>query len=146
MKDRKKLFVLIFIIILVLVLLIVFLTRNNSNNNFIRLDYNEFKEKVDNKDNFVLCVSRTTCSHCNNYKPKLEKISNKYDIKIYYIEIDKFGNDGVDYFKDKFGFDGSTPTTLFIKNGEETTTANRIEGDVNIDVITQKLKTNGYIA
>ena len=33
----------------------------------------------------------------------------------------------------------------FIKNGEEKTTATRIEGDVSTDKIIDKLKKNGFI-
>ena len=38
-------------------------------NNLVKLNYNEIIEKLDNKENFILCISRTTCIHCNNYKP-----------------------------------------------------------------------------
>ena len=52
------------------------------NDNLVRLSYDEIMEKIDNKESFILCISRTTCSHCNVYKPKLRKVANKYDIKI----------------------------------------------------------------
>ena len=68
-----------------------------------------------------------------------------YDIKIYYTEINEFSNNELDYFKDNFGFDGGTPITMFIKDGKEGTTGSRIEGDVSMEKIVSKLKTNGFI-
>lgn len=113
--------------------------------NFIRLDYNEIEEKLNNKENFILCVSRENCSHCQNYKPKLKKITRKYNIKIYYTDIDTFSNKEYSNFLKIISFDGATPTTIFIKNGEEKTTATRIEGDESEDKIITKIKQNGFI-
>ena len=47
-------------------------------------------------------------------------------------------------FKKYISF-SSTPTTLFLKNGEEVTAANRINGDANKEKIEKKLKSNGFI-
>lgn len=146
MKNNKKKIVMgILGGIIVIGLIVFFFLGSNSSDNFIKLNYNEFKEKVDNNDSFVLCVSRTTCSHCNDYKPKLKEVSKKYNIKIYYTEINEFSNSELDYFKDNFGFDGGTPITMFIKDGKEGTTGSRIEGDVSMEKIVSKLKTNGFI-
>ena len=144
-NNKKKLVMGILGGIIVIGLIVFFFLGSNSSDNFIKLNYNEFKEKIDNNDSFVLCVSRTTCSHCNDYKPKLKEVSKKYNIKIYYIEINEFSNSELDYFKDNFGFDGGTPITMFIKDGKEGTTGSRIEGDVSMEKIVSKLKTNGFI-
>ncbi len=117
----------------------------SSNDNLIKLNYDEVMEKIDNKESFVLCISRTTCSHCSNFKPKLKKVANKYDIKIYYTDIDEYNEKEVSDFSSVISFDGGTPVTLFIKNGGEKTTATRIEGDVPTSKITDKLKKNGFI-
>ena len=45
----------------------------------------------------------------------------------------------------KSSFDGATPTTIFFKDGEEKTTATRIEGDVTEEKIITKIKQNGFI-
>ena len=144
-NNKKKLVMGILGGIIVIGLIVFFFLGSNSSDNFIKLNYNEFKEKIDNNDSFVLCVSRTTCSHCNDYKPKLKEVSKKYNIKIYYTEINEFSNNELDYFKDNFGFDGGTPITMFIKDGKEGTTGSRIEGDVSMEKIVSKLKTNGFI-
>lgn len=141
MKKNKSIIIIISVI-LIIVILAMFIFRKN---NLISLNYNDIMEKINNKESFVLCISRTNCSHCNDYKPKLKKVANKYDVKIYYTDVDLFDDKDYDKFKTDFSFDGGTPTTIFIINGEEKTTATRVEGDVSTEKIINKLKKNGFI-
>lgn len=145
MKDKKKKFIVIIASILVVIGAITYYFISSYNSNLIEVNYNELKEKIDNKEDFVLCVSRTTCSHCQDYKPKLKKVGYKYNIDIYYIDVDLLSDSDLTKFKDNVSFDGSTPITVFFKNGEEKTTATRIEGDVSEEKLINKLKTNGFI-
>lgn len=143
MKKKKYLLIASMLIVILGIIIGYFLF--SMNDNLIKLSYDEIMEKIDNKESFILCISRTTCSHCNVYKPKLRKVANKYDIKIYYTDVDKYSKNDLKDFNSKISFDGGTPTTLFIKDGEEKTTATRIEGDVSIEKIVDKLKKNGFI-
>ncbi len=142
---KKKKYLLIVSILIVILGIIIGYFIFSMNDNLVKLNYDEIMEKMNNNESFVLCISRTTCSHCNVYKPKLRKVANKYDIKIYYTDVDKYSKNDLKDFNSKISFDGGTPTTLFIKNGEEKTTATRIEGDVSIEKIVDKLKKNGFI-
>ncbi len=142
---KKKKYLLIASILIVILGIIIGYFLFSMNDNLVRLSYDEIMEKIDNKESFILCISRTTCSHCNVYKPKLRKVANKYDIKIYYTDVDKYSKNDLKDFNSKISFDGGTPTTLFIKDGKEKTTATRIEGDVSIEKIVDKLKKNGFI-
>ena len=138
----------IFVIAIALLLLIVsFLVINkySNRNRLIELDVNQVLEKVDNKDSFVLCISRTDCSFCEKYKPKLAKISKDYKVEIYYIDIDKYSKEEQQEFIKHISFDKSTPVTAFIKDGVETTSSNRIFGNVSSDKIVDKLIKNGFI-
>lgn len=142
---EKKKYLLIASILIVILGIIIGYFLFSMNDNLVRLSYDEIMEKIDNKESFILCISRTTCSHCNVYKPKLRKVANKYDIKIYYTDVDKYSKNDLKDFNSKISFDGGTPTTLFIKDGKEKTTATRIEGDISIEKIVDKLKKNGFI-
>ena len=90
MKRRSYLILGGILIIIVIIGIIVWYNMSVYNKNFIKLSYNEILEKVSNKEDFVLCVSASECTHCKSYKPKLRKISKDYDIKIYYTEINEF--------------------------------------------------------
>lgn len=144
--SKKKNNTIIIISIVILIGIISFLIINNNlSNNLKKINYNEINTMLENKDSFVLCISRTTCTHCNSFKPKLKEVANEKNITIYYIDIDKESKENQDKLSEKLSFDGSTPTTIFIKNGEEKTSANRIEGDVSKKKIIEKLKVNKVI-
>ena len=137
MKDKNKIY--LYLLIGVLVLVVIFFSYQMffKKSNLKSLAYEEINEKIDNKDSFVLCLTSTKCSHCNVY--------NKYDITIYYADVDTFDKEDYNKLKSEFSFDGSTPTTIFINDGEEETTATRINGDISTDKIINKLKKNGFI-
>ena len=129
--------------IVITILIVLFLAIGKAKEGYLlELNLNKLKEKIENKETFVLCISKTTCSHCNDYKPKLKSIASEYNIDIYYIDVDKYDEEE---FSNLISFDGSTPTTIFIKNGDEETTSNRINGDVSKRKIIDKLKSNDFI-
>ena len=108
------------------------------------IEYNEVIKKIEKKESFVLLVSQTTCTHCISYKPKLEKVANNHKLNIYYIDVDLLSDEENEKFESYINF-SSTPITVFIKDGEETTAANRINGNASIEKIEKKLKSNGFI-
>ena len=146
MKKAKKRAIIIITICLI-VLIGAFIADMILGKSYLKeLKYSQFVEKMENKESFVLLLSQTTCSHCKDFKPKLDKIAKKYKITIYYMETDLLDKDTYDTFKKKyFNFDG-TPTTVFVINGEEKTAASRIDGDVSKEKIISKLKSNGFIS
>lgn len=141
MKKNKILYSVIIILVLIITICIYFY----NNRNFIKINYSEIIDKVNNKDSFILCVTATDCIHCEQFKPKLKKISNKYNIQIFFTDVSTYSDDEYSEFKSKFSFDGGTPVTILIKDGEEKTTATRIEGNVSNEKIISKLKKNGFI-
>lgn len=144
MKSKNKIIGVVFFV-LVIIFISLFCFFAYGKNNLIKLDYDDVIEKINNNDSFVLCISRKECVHCDDFKPKLKKIANQYDIKIYYSDVDLYNKEDYDNFKRDFSFDGSTPTTIFIIDGEEKTTATRISGDVSTEKVITKLKNNGFI-
>lgn len=145
MKKNSNLIWIIAIVILVLLLSFLIINKAISKGNLVELTYDEFVQKIDNEESFVLCVSRTTCSHCATYKPKLESVAKDYGIDLYYIDIDKYSEEEQEEFEKIINFNDSTPTTVFLKNGKETTASNRINGDVSTSRIIDKLKSNDFI-
>lgn len=143
MKAKKRAIILGSICLIILVGAFI-ADRILSKSYFKELKYDEVIEKIKNKDSFVLLISQTTCTHCISYKPKLEEVANKYKINIYYIESNLLNDEERDKFTSYINF-SSTPVTVFIKNGEETTVANRINGDASKDKLEKKLKSNGFI-
>jgi len=137
----KKAILLISIVILVGALIA---DRVLGKSYLVELSYSKVMEKIDNKDDFVLLFSQTTCSHCKNFKPKLSEVAKEYKLNIYYIEVDLLSEDERNSFKKYFSFEG-TPQTVFVIDGYEKTAANRIVGDASTEKIISKLKSNGFI-
>lgn len=143
MNVKKKVTILVSICIVILVgAFITDMVLGKSYFNEIK--YKEVIEKIENDESFILVVSQTTCSHCTSYKPKIEKVANKYKINIYYIDVDLLSEEEDKEFSSYISYDG-TPATIFIKNGEETSVATRINGDASTEKIERKLKSNGFI-
>lgn len=110
----------------------------------IELNYKELTAKLEKKESFILVVTRTDCSHCEAFKPKFKEVLRDNDIIAYEIATDKLSKKQKAAFNDIANIAG-TPTTIFIVNGEEATTTNRIIGDVSTEKIINKLKSLGYI-
>ena len=144
MKVKTKVIILV---ILCLVLLIGALYGDKilSKSYLSEIKYDKVIEMIDNKEDFILLVSQTTCNHCMSYKPKLEDIAKEYKIQMYYIQVDLLNNEEKEKFEDYISYDG-TPATIFIRNGEEKTVASRINGNQSISTIKMKLKANGWIS
>lgn len=140
---KKRVIILCSICILILIGALV-ADRIITNSYLKQLKYDEVMEKIQNKESFILLVSQTTCSHCKEYKPVFRKILKKNKLTAYYIEYDLLSKEEKKEFVKYINFD-STPVTVFLKNGEESTTANRIVGAREEEYIIGKLKSNGYI-
>lgn len=143
MKAKKRAIILGSICLVILIGAFI-ADRVLSKSYLKELKYNEVIEKIESKDDFVLLISQTTCTHCISYKPKLEEVANEYKINIYYIEVDSLNDEEREKFSSYINY-SSTPVTVFLKNGEESTVANRINGDASKDKIEKKLKSNGFI-
>ena len=141
-KKNKTIWIIITIII---VSIVTVLTYNIIKKDyFTKLNYEEFFNKWENDDTFVLVISKTECPYCQMYIPKIKKISEEYKINTYYVETDTFTAEESSAFSNLINYN-PTPTTVFIKNGEELSKATRINGNVSEQKIINKFKSNDFI-
>lgn len=108
------------------------------------ITFDEFKEKIANKETFAVYVGNDNCSHCISYRPILEKVLDDYNITIYHVDNSKLDNKEYAEFRTYINISG-TPTVAFITDGEEETTLNRITGEVSREATIERFKSNGYI-
>lgn len=143
MKVKTKVIILVSICLFVLVGTLI--TDKILSKSYLKeIKYEVLIDKIENKEDMIILISQTTCGHCTSYKPKLEDIANKYKIDIYYIDVDLL-TDEENMELDKYINYSSTPTTVFLKNGEEKSAATRINGNASREKIEKKLKSNGFI-
>ena len=143
MKAKKRALILAIVCVIVLIGALI-ANKYYVGSYLVESNYKNVQKMLDDKKDFVLLISKTDCSHCIAFKPKLRAVAKEYKLKIYYVDTDMLKGEDSEAFNKLFSIDG-TPTTVFITNGEEKTTANRISGDVSKEKIINKLKSNGFI-
>lgn len=101
-----------------------------------QLTYQEYKEKVDNEEAFVLIIERATCSHCVTYMPIAEAFANDNGVPMYYVDTDTFSSEDWEGFEKSNSFlrknssSWGTPTTVVLVGSE---TVDYIEGTTDAD-------------
>ena len=118
--------------------------KNDEKSNVVAIKFSELKKKIEDKDDFVLVITQEGCSHCQNYAPIMKRVSNKYNIKIYDLNLTALNDEERKELITIANVSG-TPTTIFFKDGEETSTLNRISGEASESKLVEKLKKLGYI-
>jgi len=148
---KKKLIMIIILIVITLSIIGLIYAgttlhkeEKEENNHLVEISFKELQEKIDNKDSFILLLSQTTCSHCAEYRPVLKKVLKNYNIYAYEIATDKLDKEQTAKLKDIANASG-TPTTVFIENGEEKNTGNRLVGAASESKLISRLKAVGYI-
>lgn len=130
---------------LVVVIALVLISGCSSTNNHLEsINYNDYKELIENKESFVLEVMQDGCSYCKAIEPKLESFTDEYDVDIKVINLTKLSDEDYEEFTNTIGT-SATPVIIFYKNGEEKSMATRILGNVSEDKIVDKFKDNEII-
>ena len=104
------------------------------------LSYNDYKQKIDNNEAFIVILSRESCSHCANFIPVAEEFAKEKELPMYYVDTDTFTAEDWKSFeksntflkknKEKWG----TPTTIVLAGNEAVdyiegeTTAENLQG------------------
>ena len=141
---KKNLIIVCTIILIAILGILLFINSKGNKYGLFELKYDDVIEKFNNKEDFVLVINQTSCAQCISYKPVLRSVSKKYKIKTYYIDADLLNDKETEELK-KYVSYSDTPSTLFIKDGTESTRANRIVGEASEEKIVSKLKQNNFI-
>ena len=146
--DKSRLIrIIICIIFIVAIITLVIINKKEDKNNYshiVNLNIDMLKDKIDNHESFVLIISRDDCSHCIAYLPVVNKVGEKYGITFYDISQTGLSDDDLTYLRNVANISG-TPTTVFIIDGEEKNTDNRLKGEAKEYRLVEKLKAMGYI-
>jgi thiol-disulfide isomerase/thioredoxin len=116
-------------------------TTGNTYEEPIELSYDEYKEKIDNNDSFIVLLYQTGCSHCESFEPKLNEIVKTYNLEIYALNLADLSEKEYAVVKNKT-FVSGTPTTVFIKEGKY---ENKLVGDKDEKYIFEFLISCGYL-
>ena len=148
MQKKKNIILGVLVVILVIlvctVAIIIGSKNSKSYQSIEEINLATLKDKINNKDKFVLVVTQTGCSHCTAYLPVLEEVGEEYKLKFYDINMTNLADDEKTEFSSLVRISG-TPTTIFYTDGEEQSTSTRLVGEKTKDKIITRLKSEGYI-
>lgn len=129
----------------IIVAICVIFISGCSMNTIKEINYKDFNKLIENKETFILYIGSTSCHNCVDFGPKFEEILKENNIKnAKYIDLDKFSDEDKNKLNKIVNVSG-TPTVVFIKNGQEESMTNRINGNVSKEKIISRLKSNDYI-
>lgn len=143
-NKNFKLYIIIAIVIIIGAILVYKLAFGDNSSSLVNISVSELETKIDKKNSFVLVISQTGCRHCEQYLPELDRTLSDYDMNAYVLNVSELSDEENKTLAQYVNFSG-TPTTIFIENGEETTTLNRIVGYASKNKITERLKSLGYV-
>ena len=107
----------------------------------ILLSYDEYEEKLNKEESFVLLIWRTGCTHCQDFEPKLNKIIQDYDLEIYSINMEGLNDTQYAKIENKTFITG-TPSVVVFEKGKYKA---KVVGDASEEEVINLLKEYKYI-
>lgn len=144
MKNKKIWIILGIAILLIGACFLTYKLLNKEYSNVQKITVNELVQKINNKESFVLVLSQTGCSHCKQYLPELNRTLKEIQFTAYELNITDISIEEQTTLNKLINVSG-TPTTVFYRDGVESTTLNRINGYANGTKVLERLKSLGYI-
>lgn len=139
---KKKSILILGIILIIILAIILYFVLKPKKSNIITITGQELLEKLDNKETFIMLISQDGCSHCEEFKPILNRVLKENNKNAYEISWKEIRNN--EELNHAFNING-TPTTIFINDGIEKTTINRLVGSTTYSDLKNKLKERGFI-
>lgn len=139
----------LYIIIILAVLLGVFLvykfafSDKQAETKLVNITVKDLENKVENKEDFILVITQTGCSHCKQYLPELDRTLKDMNLEASVLNISDLKEEEKVSLAKIANFSG-TPTTLFFTEGTEKTSLNRIVGYASKAKIKERLESLGY--
>ena len=110
------------------------------------LSYSDYQQKIDNKESFVVILSRKSCSHGANFIPVAKQFAEDKKLPMYYVDTDTFTEEDWNKFETSNTFlkknsgNWGTPTTIVLAGNEA---VDYIEGETTADKL-QELYNNYF--
>ncbi|HIH2211399.1 MULTISPECIES: thioredoxin family protein [Bacillota] len=115
----NKKWIIIFVIIFAACLAFVIFFQSNSNSAQAHenIDLNEYQEKINKKQNFIIYIYSPTCATCEEFAPTLNATIQDTKTKVYSLNVSEINNNKK-VFLEKQSIE-VTPSLIKYKNGKE---------------------------
>lgn len=134
----------VFSLLISIMLLIGISGCSTKHNTYTKISYSEFTKMKENKESFPLVIGAATCSACASYEVTMEAFIQKYNVQVYFIDIDTLSDEEKESLRVETNYT-STPTTVFYKEGKVTPSYNRMIGAGDLQSVKTIFTQNGYI-
>ncbi len=127
-------------IYLIIIMLFTIMLTACSNGKISNINYNELKEKVNNKETFVLYLATKD----NTLEDTLNKVLETHDFQAYKLNLDKLSDDEKTDLKLKYNYED--PSLIFIIEGNDPTILSHItDSNIRSKDLIARLKDMNYI-
>ncbi|MCI8575668.1 MAG: thioredoxin family protein [Bacilli bacterium] len=126
---------------------ILYFCLKPAQNNILSISGADVLEKIKNKETFILIRTQDGCHYCEEYKPILNRVLTENNIYAYELNTTNLAKEDQNISNEieKLFHISGTPTTIFITNGKEQTTINRLVGSSSYSNLLEILKERGFI-
>lgn len=120
----KKRSIIIISIVLIFILGLTVIALNSQTPDYKNRSVDDWYKDVTNGKKVITVYGASYCSHCQEYYPVITKLANKYDLDLYFFEVDtlsKENPDAYDKLMNSFeisDYDGSVPFTYIMNHTE----------------------------
>ena len=134
--------------IIIVVLGIVVIALNSKIPDYKAKSVDEWYNDVINNKEVLTIYGASYCSHCQEYYPVISKIANKYNINLYFFEVDELQKNSPESYEKLMNsfeikdYEGSVPFTFIMRNGNYVTSTT---GFATRELSIEFLKENGII-
>ena len=131
----------IVIAILSLMMLFILTGCGSKNTTYQNISYDEYTQKVENNETFLLFLWQTGCSHCEAFEPTLNKVIKANNLEVYGLNLAEVTEEQYEVVKNKTFMTG-TPTLVYFKDGKN---ESKLIGEQSESELNSFLKKIGYI-
>ena len=138
-KENKGFIIVVLSLVLIIVLSLFIEGNTNKNEASSTGSYSsdilEWLEANKGDEPVVTVIAQTTCSHCMNFKPVIQKVQGEYGFKLYWFEADEMSSEDYKTLTGTYDLQSyvGTPHTFIVKGDKliaeksgETTESNLI--------------------
>ncbi|MDD3452893.1 MAG: thioredoxin family protein [Bacilli bacterium] len=131
---------------IILIILSCFILTACTNTDYTKaqyedISYEDFMEKVNNNETFIIFLYQTGCTHCEAFEPKLNEVISNYDLTIYALNLIDLTDEEYAKVENKT-FVAGTPTTVYFKEGKK---VSKLVGDKDKEDLIKFLVDANYI-
>lgn len=128
---------------IITIITLLFITACSVVKVYDEINLRDFNNMIDKKNDFILVVGSDS-QDSQKFKLTLNRIIDKYNLDIKYLNLSKLSNKDRGLFIRRFSI-SKMPVTLFFNDGLEKKTYNRITGNIKYSKVIERFKENNYI-